>query len=76
MHAACGYPVQSTWIKAIQNENYAGWPLLTVEYVHKHYPEMEETPMGHFNKTRANVRSTKPKRAPLPEATAKELAQL
>ena len=29
IYAACGYPVQSTWIKAIQNENYAGWPLLT-----------------------------------------------
>ena len=32
--------------------------------------------MGHFNQTRANVRSTKQKHAPLPEATTKELAKL
>ena len=76
MHAACGYPVKSTWLKAIRNENYAGWPLLTVENINKHYPETDETPMGHLNQTRANVRSTKPKRASLPEATAEELVQL
>ena len=32
--------------------------------------------MGHLNQTRANVRSTKPKRVPLPVATAAELARL
>ena len=42
MHAACGYPVKSTWIKAIHKENYIGWPLLTVKSFHKHYPETEQ----------------------------------
>ena len=71
MHAACGYPVQSTWIKAIRNENYAGWPLLTVKNVNKHYPKTDATPMGHLNQTRANVRSTKPKPVPLPYAVSR-----
>ena len=32
--------------------------------------------MVHLNQTRVNVRSTKPERVPLPEATDKELKQL
>ena len=76
MYTACGYPVQSTWIKAIRKGNYANWPLLTVENVNKHYPETDETPMGHLNQTQVNIRFTKPKRASLPEATEEELAQL
>ena len=72
-----GLTVRSTWaIKAIRKENYVVWPLLTVENVHKHYPETDETPMGHLNLTRANVRSTTPKRVPLPVATDEELKQL
>ena len=61
MHAACGFPVKSTLIKAIEAENFAGWPLLTVKRVKKYYPEMSETPKGHLNQARQNVRSTKPK---------------
>ena len=76
MHAACGYPAKSTWIKAIRNGNYAGWPLLSVKNVHKHYPETDETPMGRLNQSRANVRLTNKKRVPLPEATASALAPL
>ena len=33
MHAVCGYPAKSTWIKAIRANNFAGWPLLTVKNV-------------------------------------------
>merc|ERR1712194_444031 len=29
MHAVCGYPVKSTWIKAIKAGNFMGWPMLT-----------------------------------------------
>ena len=76
MHAACGYPVKSTWLTAIRKENYVGWPLLSVENMHKYYSETDETPMGHLDQSRANVRSTKPKRVPLPEATNEDLAQL
>jgi hypothetical protein len=39
MHAVCGYPVKSTWIKAIKAGNFIGWPLLTEKNVNKYYPE-------------------------------------
>ena len=28
MHAVCGYPVKSTWIKAIKAGYFTGWPML------------------------------------------------
>ena len=61
MHAVCGYPVKSTWIKAIKAGNYVGWPMLNERNVNKYYPETDETPKGHMNQTRKNVRSTKAK---------------
>jgi hypothetical protein len=61
LHAVCGYPVKSTWLKAIKAGNFIGWPLLTEHNVKKHYPETCETPKGHLNQSRKNVRSTKPK---------------
>ena len=66
MHAVYGYLVKSTWMKAIRAGNFVGWPLLTVENVHKHYPETEETPKVHLNQSRHRVRSTKYKATPLP----------
>ena len=39
MHAVCGYPVKSTWIKAVQAGNFIGWPLLTVRNVQKYFPK-------------------------------------
>jgi hypothetical protein len=71
MHAVCEYPVKSTWIKAIRAGNYIGWPLLTEQNVKKYYPETTETPKGHLNQTRKNVRSTKPK--PLEETHSNQL---
>ncbi len=38
MHAVCGYPVKSTWLKAIKAGNYIGWPMLTECNVNKYYP--------------------------------------
>ena len=61
MHAVCGYPVKSTWIKAIKAGNYVGWPMLTERNVKKYYPETNETPKGHMAQTRKNARSTKSK---------------
>ena len=66
MHAVCGYPVKSTWMKAIRAGNFVGWPLLTVENVHNHYTETEETPKGHLNQSIHSVCSTKSKEIPLP----------
>eukprot|EP00804_Cyclotella_cryptica_P005285 CCRYP_015797-RA/>CCRYP_015797-RA protein AED:0.44 eAED:0.44 QI:0/-1/0/1/-1/1/1/0/406 len=39
MHAVCGYPVKSTWLKAVKAGNFIGWPLLTEKNVRKYYPE-------------------------------------
>jgi hypothetical protein len=65
MHAVCGYPVKSTWLKAIQAGNFIGWPLLTVCNIQKYFPETVETPKGHLNQSRKNIRSTKQKPIPL-----------
>eukprot|EP00804_Cyclotella_cryptica_P013809 CCRYP_019429-RA/>CCRYP_019429-RA protein AED:0.41 eAED:0.41 QI:0/0/0/1/1/1/3/0/512 len=65
MHAVCGYPVKSTWLKAVQAGNFIGWPLLTSRSVQKYFPETVETPKGHLNQCRKSVRSTKPKPIPL-----------
>jgi len=35
LHALCGYPVKSTWIKAVQAGNFIGWPMLTPKNVLK-----------------------------------------
>jgi len=65
MHAICGYPVKSTWLKVIKAGNYVGWPMLTKRNVQKYYPETIETAKGHLNQMRNNVCSTKEKPTPL-----------
>jgi hypothetical protein len=65
MHAICGYPVKSTWLKAIKAGNYVGWPMLTECNVQKYYPEVIKTAKGHLNQTRKNKGSTKAKATPL-----------
>jgi hypothetical protein len=65
MHIICGYPVKSTWLKAIKAGNYVGWLMLTEHNVQKYYPETSKTAKGHLNQTRKNMRSTKAKAAPL-----------
>ena len=73
MHAVCGYPVKSTWLKAIKAGNYVGWPMLNERNVQKYYPETIETEKGHLNQTRKNVRSTKAKSAPLETCDTSQL---
>ena len=68
MHAVCGFPAKSTWMEAIRNNHYVGWPLLTVNNVHNHYPETVETPRGHLNQRAAGICSTNPGPEPLPQA--------
>jgi hypothetical protein len=65
MHAACIYPVKSTWFKAIKAGNYVGWPMLNECNVQMYYPETTKTAKGHIKQTRKNVCSTKAKTAPL-----------
>jgi hypothetical protein len=71
-NSVCGYPVKSTWIKAVKAGNFTG-PLLTEMNVQKYYPETTETDKGHMNQTRKNVRSTKSKSKPFEEANAAPL---
>jgi hypothetical protein len=73
MHAICGYPVKSTWLKAIKAGNYVGWPMLNERNIQKYYPETIETPKGHLNQTRKNVQSTKEKSAPLETCDTSQL---
>eukprot|EP00804_Cyclotella_cryptica_P002928 CCRYP_013287-RA/>CCRYP_013287-RA protein AED:0.38 eAED:0.38 QI:0/0/0/1/1/1/2/0/632 len=73
MHSICGYPVQSTWLKAVQAGNVVGWPLPTAKNIQKYYPDSAETTKGHLNQTRKNVRSTKPKRTPSEEVHSTQL---
>jgi hypothetical protein len=60
LHAAAGYPVPSTWIKAIDRGHYTTWPGLSSSAVRKHLPKSLATVQGHLNQSRQNLRSTKP----------------
>jgi hypothetical protein len=73
MHAVCGYPVKSTWLKAIKVGNYIGWPMLKECNINKYYPETSETSKGHTNQTCKNVRSTKAKQTPLETCDTSQL---
>ena len=59
LHAAAGFPVKDTWLKAIKAGNYKTWPGITAENINKHFPDSVETLKGHMKKQRQNVRSTK-----------------
>jgi hypothetical protein len=73
MHAVCGYPVKSTWLKAVKAGNYVGWLMLNERNVQKCYPETIKTAKGHLNQTRKNIRSTKAKTAPLETCNTSQL---
>ena len=73
MHAVCGYPVKSTWLRAIKAGNYVGWRMVTERNVSKYYPETEEIAKGHMNQTRKNLRSTKVKHVPFKIAKYPEM---
>ena len=47
VYRATGSPVPATWIKSINNGNYATWPGLTSQLVRKHLPKSDYTTKGH-----------------------------
>ena len=61
IHAAAGYPVRSTWLKAIGSGNYSTWLGLTLANSTKYCPNATETLLGHLVQKRQGVRSTKMK---------------
>jgi hypothetical protein len=52
--------VQDTWLKFIQNGNFATWPSATVENVRRYLPKYDAMVKGHINQIHQNTRSTKP----------------
>ena len=65
MHAVCGYPIKFTWLKAMQDGHFIDWPLPNARNAKRYYTKTAETPKGHMNQSRKNVRSTKPKPVPI-----------
>ena len=65
MHAVCGYPVKSTWLKAIKAGNYCTWPGLSAKAkaVEEYSPKSDETQQGHMKGLRQGLRSTKERAA-------------
>ncbi len=59
LHAAAGYPVEDTWVKAINAGNCTTWPGLTATAARKHFPESNEAEKGHMKHQRQGVRSTR-----------------
>jgi hypothetical protein len=60
-HMVAGFPPKETFIRAVCNGNYATWPKLTVQLIHKYMPDLDETAKGHLKGQRQGVRSTKQK---------------
>ena len=67
-HATMGYPVVSTWCKAIDAGYFRGWPSLTSKRVRKFIKVVSETEMGHMDQRKVGVRSTKVKPEPEPDS--------
>ena len=59
-HATMGFPVTSTWCKAIDAGYFRGWPSLTSKRVRKFIKVVGETEMGHMDQRKVGIRSTKP----------------
>ena len=55
LHAAAGFPVTDTWVKAICNTQFVIWPGLTSALVYKKLPKSNETIKGHLKQQQQNV---------------------
>ena len=58
LHQACFSPTVSTWWKAIDNDQFIGWPGLSSKAVIKYLPESTSTAKGHMARTRQGIQST------------------
>ena len=59
LHAACFSPVQSTWLQAINNNNFITWPAVTAQNIAKFFKKSSATVKGHLDQVRQNIQSTK-----------------
>jgi hypothetical protein len=60
-HAAAGFPVKETFIRAVCNGSYAMWPKLTIQLIHKYMQDLDETAKRHLKGQRQGIRLTKQK---------------
>ncbi len=58
---AAGFPPKETFIRAVHNGNYATWPKLTVQIIHKYMPDSDETAKGHLKGQCQGIRLTEQK---------------
>jgi hypothetical protein len=61
-HAVAGFPPKETFIRDICIGNYAMWPKLTVQLIHKYMPDLDKTAKGHLKGQHQEIRSTKKKK--------------
>ena len=59
LHATCLSPVQSTFIKAIKNNQFISWPGLTPDLIQRNLPKVIATIQGHQKSERKGLQSTK-----------------
>ena len=73
-HAAAGFRVRTTWLKAIKMGNYHTWPGLTLDNATAYFPLANKTIKGHIVQSRQGICSTKPKipQRPIPETSPGE----
>ena len=57
-HGSCGWPVSSTFIKAIENNHFTTWPGLDPQLIKKHLPPSIATNKGHMHQERQGLQST------------------
>lgn len=57
-HACCGSHVPSTFIQAVRNGNFLGFPGLDVNLIDRHLPPNLATAKGHLDQERKNLRPT------------------
>ena len=58
MHAASGFPVQSTWLKALKHGNFDSWPGLTYNNAVKYFPHSVVILKCHMVQSSQGVIST------------------
>ena len=59
LHGSVFSPTHDTFIKAIENNFFLGWPGLTSQLIKKHLPPSTSTVAGHMKQEQQGLRSTK-----------------
>ena len=75
MHAASGFPVKSTWLRATKRGNFESWPGLTYSNAENYFPRAVETIKGHKVQSSPGVQSIK-KNTPTPKRIKKVIFEV